>query len=86
MANLRPGVISEGQLKARGEPRAADTSGAKPTNVVEPAAPVPMRMPVHPAAELEPEVTRRLRANTPRFLSLQGVSPMKFETRCPLSR
>lgn len=74
MANLRPGVISEGQLKARGN-RAADTSGAKPTNVVEPAAPVPMRMPVHPAAELEPEVTRRLRGIRRGFSACRGSRP-----------
>ena len=83
MANLRPGVISEGQLKARGEPRAADTSGAKPTNVVEPAAPVPMRMPVHPAAELEPEVTRRLRAEYAEVSQLAGG--LAHEIRNPLS-
>ncbi len=63
--------------------RAADTSGAKPTNVVEPAAPVPMRMPVHPAAELEPEVTRRLRAEYAEVSQLAGG--LAHEIRNPLS-
>ena len=63
MANLWPGTISEAQLKGRGEPRAAaDASTGQANGLVEPSSPAAARLPVHPAADLEPEVAGNDRA------------------------
>ncbi|HEX3448999.1 MAG TPA: HAMP domain-containing sensor histidine kinase [Isosphaeraceae bacterium] len=85
MANLWPGTVSEAQLKTRGEPRAAvaDASAGPATALVEPSSPATARGPVHPAADLEPEVTRRLRAQYAEVSQLAGG--LAHEIRNPLS-
>jgi two-component system, NtrC family, sensor histidine kinase HydH len=84
MANLRPGTVSEAQLKTRGEPRTpADTSAGSTTALVEPTSPGAARSPVVPAADLEGEVTRRLRAQYAEVSQLAGG--LAHEIRNPLS-
>src|SRR5580692_4127426 len=85
MANLWPGTVPEAQLKTRGEPRAAvaDASAGPATALVEPSSPATARVPLHPAADLEPEVTRRLRAQYAEVSQLAGG--LAHEIRNPLS-
>jgi len=85
MANLRPGTVSEAQLKTRGEPRAAiaDASAGSATAVVGSTATSAARAAVPAATDLEPEVTRRLRAQYAEVSQLAGG--LAHEIRNPLS-
>jgi two-component system, NtrC family, sensor histidine kinase HydH len=84
MANLRPGTVSDAQLKARAEPRSApDTSAGSATATVESTSPAATRSPVLPSVDLEPEATRRLRAQYAEVSQLAGG--LAHEIRNPLS-
>jgi two-component system, NtrC family, sensor histidine kinase HydH len=84
MAKLRPGTVSDAQLKARAEPRfAADTSAGSATAMVESTSPAAARSPALPSADLEPEATRRLRAQYAEVSQLAGG--LAHEIRNPLS-
>ena len=86
MANTRGlAPFQKHSSKARGElpRRRRIRPPASTTALVEPSSPATARVPVHPAADLEPEVTRRLRAQYAEVSQLAGG--LAHEIRNPLS-